>query len=44
VPIVPAVKARVRTLSLEECRASALAALDATDGAEVRALVERRHG
>lgn len=43
VPIVPAVKARVRTLSLEECRITAKQALDAEDGAEVRALVRRRH-
>ena len=43
VPLVPAVKARVRTLSLEECRATAKEALDAGDGAEVRAIVERRH-
>lgn len=43
VPIVPAVKARVRTLSLEECRITAKQALDAEDGAEVRALVTRRH-
>jgi phosphocarrier protein FPr len=44
VPLVPAVKARVRALSLEECRATALEALDAADGAEVRAIVARRHG
>jgi phosphocarrier protein FPr len=44
VPIVPAVKARVRTLSLKECRATAREALDASDGAEVRAVVARRHG
>ena len=43
VPLVPAVKARVRTLSIEECRATAKEALDAGDGAEVRAIVERRH-
>ncbi|MBA3258508.1 MAG: phosphoenolpyruvate--protein phosphotransferase, partial [Gemmatimonadales bacterium] len=43
VPVVPAVKAQVRTLSLEECRATAHQALDAADGAEVRALVGRRH-
>jgi phosphoenolpyruvate-protein phosphotransferase len=43
VPIVPAVKAQVRTLSLEACRATAQLALDAADGAEVRALVARRH-
>jgi phosphocarrier protein FPr len=44
VPIVPAVKARVRTLSLEECRETARLALDAEDGAAVRRIVEERHG
>jgi len=44
VPIVPAVKARIRTLSLGECQATAREALDADDGAEVRAIVDRRHG
>jgi multiphosphoryl transfer protein len=44
VPSVPAVKARVRALSLEECRVTAREALDAADGAEVRAIVARRHG
>jgi phosphocarrier protein FPr len=44
VPIVPAVKARVRTLSLEECKATAQKALDAADAAEVRAIVSERHG
>jgi phosphocarrier protein FPr len=39
IPIVPAVKARVRTLSLEACRAMARDALHATDGAAVRAIV-----
>ena len=43
VPMVPALKAQVRTLSLDECRATARLALDAADGAEVRALVARRH-
>jgi phosphoenolpyruvate-protein kinase (PTS system EI component) len=43
VPIVPAVKARVRSLVLSECRETARQALDAADGAEVRALVARRH-
>jgi multiphosphoryl transfer protein len=43
VPVVPAIRAQVRTLSLEECRATARLALDAADGAEVRALVDRRH-
>jgi phosphoenolpyruvate-protein kinase (PTS system EI component) len=40
---VPAVKARVRSLLLEECKVTARQALDASDGAEVRALVARRH-
>lgn len=44
VPLVPAVKARVRTLSMEACRATARMALDAADGAEVRAIVTERHG
>lgn len=44
IPIVPAVKARVRTLSLAECQRTAREALEAGDGAEVRALVARRHG
>ena len=44
VPLVPSVKARVRTLSLEDCRATAQEALEAGDGAEVRAIVDRRHG
>jgi phosphocarrier protein FPr len=43
VPLVPAVKAQVRTLSLETCRVTARLALDASDGAEVRALVTQRH-
>jgi phosphocarrier protein FPr len=43
-PVVPSVKARVRELTLEECRATAREALDAADGAEVRAIVARRHG
>jgi phosphoenolpyruvate-protein kinase (PTS system EI component) len=44
VPLVPAVKARVRALSLDACRATAQEALDAPDGATVRAIVARRHG
>lgn len=44
VPIVPAVKARIRGLSYTECRATAQEALEAGEGAEVRALVARRHG
>jgi hypothetical protein len=38
------VKARVRTLALDACRATAQAALEAGDGAEVRAIVRERHG
>jgi phosphoenolpyruvate-protein kinase (PTS system EI component) len=41
IPIVPAVKARVRTLSMEDCRAIARKALEADDGAGVRAIVAR---
>jgi len=44
VPLVPAVKARVRALSFAECTATAREALAAGDGTEVRTLVERRHG
>jgi multiphosphoryl transfer protein len=43
VPILPAVKARIRTLSLKECQATAQQALDAADAAEVRAIVSERH-
>ncbi len=43
VPIVPAVKARVRSLLLSECTETARQALDAADGSEVRALVAKRH-
>jgi phosphoenolpyruvate-protein phosphotransferase len=43
VPLVPSVKARIRTLSLEECRLTAREALDAADAEEVRAIVSRRH-
>ncbi|MBA3445818.1 MAG: phosphoenolpyruvate--protein phosphotransferase, partial [Gemmatimonadales bacterium] len=43
VPLVPALKAQVRALSLAECRATAELSVDAADGAEVRALVARRH-
>ncbi len=44
VPVVPAVKAQIRTLSLSECRTTAQQALEAGDSAEVRALVNERHG
>jgi multiphosphoryl transfer protein len=44
VPIIPAVKARIRTLSLKECQTTAQRALDAADAAEVRAIVSERHG
>ena len=43
VPLVPAVKARVRSLKLAECEDTARQALEASDGAEVRALVTQRH-
>jgi phosphocarrier protein FPr len=43
VPIVAAVKARIRTLSLEECRRTANEALEAGSAEDVRALVEARH-
>jgi multiphosphoryl transfer protein len=39
VPVIPAIKAQIRRLRLEECRALATAALDCVDAAEVRALV-----
>ena len=42
IPIVPAVKARVRALSMLDCRALARAALDVDDATAVRALVARR--
>jgi phosphoenolpyruvate-protein phosphotransferase len=44
IPLVPTVKARVRSLSMDACRATATEALDAEDGAQVRAIVARRHG
>ena len=44
VPLVPSVKARIRTLSLKDCRTTAQQALDAADAAEVRAMVAERHG
>jgi phosphoenolpyruvate-protein phosphotransferase len=43
VPIVPSVKARIRTLSLKECKTTAQKALDAADASEVRAIVSERH-
>ena len=43
-PLVPQVKARVRTLSYADCRTTATEALACGDAAEVRALVARRHG
>ncbi|MFN7459552.1 MAG: phosphoenolpyruvate--protein phosphotransferase [Gemmatimonas sp.] len=43
IPLVPAVKARVRSLSLAECRETARLALEAGDGTEVRAIVTQRH-
>lgn len=44
IPLVPAVKARVRELDLAACRDTARQALEAEDGAAVRALVAARHG
>lgn len=43
VPLLAAVKARIRSLSIEECRSTALEALMAADGAQVRAIVRLRH-
>ncbi len=43
-PLIPTVKARVRTLSLSACRETARLALEAEDGAAIRALVATRHG
>lgn len=43
-PLVPAVKARVRALAIATCRETARLALDREDGAAVRALVAERHG
>ena len=39
VPAIPAVKAQIRRLRVEECRALAQAALECATAAEVRALV-----
>jgi phosphocarrier protein FPr len=44
VPAVASTKARVRSLTLAVCRQTALDALDAADGAEVRGIVAERHG
>jgi Phosphoenolpyruvate-protein kinase (PTS system EI component in bacteria) len=44
IPVVAAVKARVRSLSLADCKATAQEALNAGDSTEVRAIVARRHG
>ncbi len=44
IPAVASIKARIRGLSLEECRKTAQEALQAGDGGEVRAIVARRHG
>lgn len=43
-PVLPAIKARIRELSLEECRVTAQEALAAGDADEVRAIIDRRHG
>ncbi len=44
VPVIAAVKARVRSLSLADCKVTAQEALNAADSTEVRAIVARRHG
>ena len=44
VPAVASIKARVRELSLADCEKTADEALRAGDGAEVRAIIARRHG
>jgi phosphoenolpyruvate-protein kinase (PTS system EI component) len=44
VPLVPAVKARVRALSMAACRETARLALQAEDAAAVRRTVGERHG
>jgi phosphoenolpyruvate-protein phosphotransferase len=44
VPAVASTKARVRSLSLEVCRGTAVEALNAADGSEVRRIVAQRHG
>ncbi len=44
VPLIPTVKAQIRTLSRGECRGTAREALAAGDGNEVRRIVEQRHG
>lgn len=44
VPIIPAVKARVRSLSMAECRAIARETLNAETGVAVRAIVARHLG
>jgi phosphoenolpyruvate-protein kinase (PTS system EI component) len=44
VPAIPRIKARIRALSMEQCRSTARAALNANDASDVRALVSERHG
>ena len=44
VPVLASIKARVRSLSLSDCRKTAEEALGAADGTEVRAIIARRHG
>ncbi|HEY0671099.1 MAG TPA: phosphoenolpyruvate--protein phosphotransferase, partial [Longimicrobiales bacterium] len=44
VPAIPAIKARVRTLTMRECRETARAALALADAEAVRALATQRHG
>ena len=43
-PAIPAIKALIRSLSLDACRATADAALQLAEAKEVRALVAQRHG
>ncbi len=43
-PALPTIKARIRAMSLAECRTTADEALNAGDAEEVRALIARRHG
>lgn len=44
VPIIPAVKARVRGLTIEECRETARLAVASASAQEVRSMVAERHG
>ena len=44
VPLIPSVKARVRSVSIEECRATAKEALASSSAQDVRRIVAERHG